>query len=73
MRKWSKRNRDMAGTQAAMIRATRRALSEAKLRGVPVPEWRNGKVVWVPPEEIEIPPLPDEDPGTTSDKPKTPH
>jgi len=35
MIKWSEKNQDMAGTQAAMLRATRRAISEAKLRGAP--------------------------------------
>jgi len=46
----------MAGTQAAMLRATRKAISEAKLRGELVPQWRDGKVVWVLPEEVELPP-----------------
>ena len=61
---WSKRNSDMAGTQAAMIRATRRALLEARMRREPVPQWRDGKVVWVDPEEIELPAVPDDDKAT---------
>ena len=56
MMKWSDNNRDMAGTQAAMLRATRKALNEAKMRGERVPQWRDGEVVWVRPEEIELPP-----------------
>ncbi|QNN23303.1 hypothetical protein HED60_13805 [Planctomycetales bacterium ZRK34] len=54
MIQWSDKNQDMAGTQVAMVRATRRALNEAKLRGEPVPQWRDGKVVWVQPDEVEI-------------------
>jgi len=56
MMNWSEKNKDMAGTQAAMLRATRKAISEAKLRGELVPQWRDGKVVWVRPEEVELPP-----------------
>lgn len=53
-------HQDMTGTQAAMLRATRRALHEAKLRGESVPQWREGKVVWVQPDEVEVPPSPEE-------------
>ena len=49
----SERNQDMAGTQAAMLRATRKALNEAKLRGELVPQWRDGKVVCLRPEDVE--------------------
>lgn len=59
---WSERNQDMAGTQAAMLRATRKAINEAKLRGELVPQWRDGKVVWVRPEDVELPPE-DDDPS----------
>ncbi len=58
----SQRNQDMAGTQAAMLRATRKAISEAKLRGERIPQWRDDKVVWVRPEEVELPPAPQEQP-----------
>ncbi len=54
MMNWSDKNRDMAGTQAAMLRATRKALHEAKLRGELVPQWRDGKVVWVDPDEVLV-------------------
>jgi hypothetical protein len=63
---WSEKNQDMAGTQAAMLRATRKAINEAKLRGELVPQWRDGKVVWVQPDEIELPPSREE-----HDKPQT--
>jgi len=49
-------DKDLAGTQAAMIRATRKALHEAKIHGLKVPQWRDGKVVWVDPDEIQLPP-----------------
>ncbi|MEX2389504.1 MAG: hypothetical protein WD534_16635 [Phycisphaeraceae bacterium] len=55
-------NQDMAGTQAAMLRATRKALHEAKLRGEPVPQWRDGKVVWVQPDKVQLPTAQDEQP-----------
>ena len=48
----SEKNQDMAGTQAAMVRATRKALHEAKLRGEKIPQWRNGKVIWVEPNDL---------------------
>jgi len=59
MMKWSDENQDMAGTQAAMLRATRKAIQEARLRGELVPQWRDGHVVWIRPEEIELPADPD--------------
>lgn len=67
---WSDKNSDMAGTQAAMLRATRKAINEAKLRGELVPQWRDGKVVWVRPEEVELPPAP-EDQATPSNDDRT--
>lgn len=65
MMNWSDKNSDMAGTQAAMLRATRKAINEAKLRGELVPLWRDGKVAWVRPEEVELPPA-TEDQATPS-------
>jgi Arc/MetJ family transcription regulator len=38
----------------AMRRAVREALRRHKLLGNPVADWRDGKVVWIPPEEIVI-------------------
>ena len=37
--------KQQSGTQAAMVRATRRALHEAKIHGEAVPLWRDGQVV----------------------------
>jgi hypothetical protein len=45
-------------------RVLQQAVQEAVLRhrkaGFPVSAWRDGKVVWIPPEEIPIPQPPDE-------------
>ena len=49
-------DKELAGTQAAMIRARRKALHEARIHGVQVAIWRDDKVVWVHPDEIELPP-----------------
>ena len=42
----------------SVVRAARRAVREAlrrhKLLGHPVAVWRDGRVVWIPPEEIVI-------------------
>jgi hypothetical protein len=43
--------------EAALRRATRDALLAHKRAGVPIAIWRDGKVVTIPAEEIEIPPL----------------
>ena len=43
----------------AMQRAVRRALWQHKLAGNPVAVWRDGQVVWIPPENI--PALPEDD------------
>lgn len=46
-------------------RAIRKAVREAGLRhkllGHPIAVSRGGKVVWIPPEEIEVPPPEDEE------------
>lgn len=43
------------GTQvdAALRRAAREALAAHVRAGLPVVEWRDGKCVWVPPDEIQ--------------------
>lgn len=38
----------------AMKRAVREAVLEHKKAGNPIAAWRDGKVVWIPAEEIEI-------------------
>lgn len=39
----------------ALRRAVRQALLEHKREGLPIVIWRDGRVVWVPPQEIEMP------------------
>jgi len=43
----------------AIDRALKQAVQDALLRhkqiGLPVAVWRDGKVVWIPPEEIPVP------------------
>lgn len=41
--------------EAALRRAARDALLAHKRAGQSVPMWVDGRTVWVPPEEIEIP------------------
>jgi hypothetical protein len=43
--------------EAAMKLAIRDALLAHKQAGVPIAVWRHGKVVTIPAEEIDIPPL----------------
>jgi hypothetical protein len=38
----------------ALARAAAAARREHKLLGHPLPVWRDGRVEWVPPEQIEI-------------------
>lgn len=45
---------------AAIQRGARQALIKHKAMGVPIAIWREGKVVLVPPEEIEIPQAPED-------------
>lgn len=37
----------------AIVEAVRKARQEHKRAGNPVAEWRDGKVVWIAPEDIE--------------------
>ncbi|MFH0980880.1 MAG: hypothetical protein V2A79_05005 [Planctomycetota bacterium] len=50
-------------SEAALRKAVRRGLRRHKLLGNPVAEWRDGRVVWIPPTESEIEPEPEEDVG----------
>jgi len=56
---------DGTEVDAAFDRAVRRALHEHKNAGNPVAVLRDGKVIWVPPEEIEV-----DDPAAAPAKPK---
>jgi len=42
--------------ERAVQRAVREALAMHKALGHPIATWRDGKVVWIPPEEIPDPP-----------------
>ncbi|MCE5264175.1 MAG: hypothetical protein LLG97_11645 [Deltaproteobacteria bacterium] len=41
--------------EMAMKEAVAEALAEHKRLGNPIAVWRDGKAVWVPPEEIVVP------------------
>jgi hypothetical protein len=41
--------------EAAIRKAVREALLQHKRGGQPIAVWRAGELVWIPPEEIEIP------------------
>lgn len=49
---------ERVGNSALILREMRRAVREALLRhkllGNPVAVWRDGRVVWIPPEEIPV-------------------
>jgi hypothetical protein len=51
--------REGSKIDAAIRRAARNALLAHKREGLPVPAWKDGQVVWIPPEEIVVP---DEEP-----------
>lgn len=51
---------DREVVERALRKAVQDELRIHKAMGNPVPEWRDGKVVWIPPEEI---PLDDEPAG----------
>jgi hypothetical protein len=48
------RMRDSEGIAKAMEEAIRDTVREHKLLGYPIVVWQDGKVVWIPPEEIEL-------------------
>jgi hypothetical protein len=47
---------DLDLIERAFKRAVREALIRHKQAGNPICEWCNGEVVWIQPEDIEIPP-----------------
>jgi hypothetical protein len=47
--------RDTRLIQGAIGKAVREAVRRHKLLGQPIVAMRDGRVVWIPPEEIEIP------------------
>jgi hypothetical protein len=42
--------------EKVLQRAVQEALRRHKQTGNPIATWRDGKVVWIPPEEIPLPP-----------------
>ncbi|MBE7463333.1 MAG: hypothetical protein HS116_07500 [Planctomycetes bacterium] len=48
-----------AAIDAALKRAARQVLLEHKLLGQPICVWEDGKVVWIPAEEIVVPDEPE--------------
>jgi hypothetical protein len=52
---------DPIAVAEAAQRAVRRAVWEAKQLGYPIVVWRDGKVVWLQPDEIEVE-KPDDEP-----------
>ena len=47
--------RDLAGVQAALKRAARRAIREHAIAGQPIAVWRDNKVVWITPKLEDYP------------------
>lgn len=47
--------RDGDALDRAMVAAQRRVVLEHRLRGIPLVMWRDGQVVEVPPESVELP------------------
>jgi len=50
------RVRDSKLIERALARAVREALQRHKQAGNPVAIWRDGQVVWLGPDEIQLPP-----------------
>ncbi len=48
-----------ASIDAALKRAAWQVLLEQKLLGQPICVWEDGKVVWIPPEEVVVPDEPE--------------
>jgi hypothetical protein len=52
------RVQDIDLVQRALARAVRQALTMHKQAGNPICVWRDGQVVWIAPEDIQIPDQP---------------
>ena len=46
---------DREGMDRALAGAVRQALLQHKKAGNPVATWRDGEVVWIEPDQIEVP------------------
>jgi len=60
--------RDGTAIDRAMVAAQRRIILHHRQLGIPLVIWRDGQVVEVPPESVELPVYPD-DTATPSDVP----
>ncbi len=49
-----KRLADLKGMQAALAAGVRAAVRRHKLLGNPIAAWKDGRVVWLAPDEIEL-------------------
>ena len=49
------RLRDIGLIERAIARAVREALQRHKEAGNPIVVWRDGRVVWIPANEIQVP------------------
>jgi hypothetical protein len=54
----AERLQDLDLIEKALARGVREALIRHKQAGNPIAVWDDGKVVWIAPEDIEIPPEP---------------
>lgn len=45
---------DIVLIEATLVRAVRNALLHHKRAGSPVADWRDGRVVWIAPEDIPV-------------------
>jgi hypothetical protein len=52
----AERVRDLRLVEEALALAVREALQRHKQAGNPIAVWRDGRVVWIEPEEIVLPP-----------------
>lgn len=48
--------REGTAIDAAMNAAVREAVLQHKQKGLPLAVWRDGKVAWIPPDEIDLGP-----------------
>jgi len=62
---WSYRINDIPRITRALQQAVREALWQHKIAGDPIVVWQNGRVEWIPAEEIPVdgPELEDEEPN----------
>ena len=65
------RDPDFVGAEAAIRRAARRARDVARRTGTPLVLWRDGKVVHVHPDEVELADRVAEDDPGSDDTPPT--